>query len=243
MLSLKSTGTILENTAYVCKIALRVEVSGREPYEVKIKQPIDVTQMSLVQPGETVSVQVAAKNPRKVRIGSGGSGSSSDAAPASSPTFNPTLDQKLSQLDQMRASGRYTDEQAEFLRRSLMAEAQPNQAEQTPNSGGGHIPGVVEILASGQRVSGVLMSFSARGHNTDSSFSIPELRDAPFYVLTVELHIPNLAPMTARNSQPVPPAVVPKLALGLQLTCAVDPLPTPPSYSLWTGTPALAEIE
>ena len=89
-------------------------------------------------------------------------------------------------------------------------------------AGGGHIPGVVELLASGQRVPGVLMSFSARGHNTDSSFSIPELRDAPFYVLTVELHIPNLAPMTARNSQPVPPAVVPKLALGLQLTCAVD---------------------
>jgi hypothetical protein len=89
-------------------------------------------------------------------------------------------------------------------------------------AGGGHIPGVVELLASGQRVPGVLMSFSASGHSTDSSFSIPELRDSPFYVLTVELHIPNLAPMTARNSQPVPPAVVPKLALGLQLTCAVD---------------------
>jgi hypothetical protein len=29
--------------------------------------------------------------------------------------------------------------------------------------------------------------------------------------------------MTALNIQPVPPAVVPKLALGLQLTCAVEP--------------------
>ncbi len=223
VLSVKSTGTILENTAYVCKIALRVQVPGREPYDVTIKQPIDVSDMSLVQPGETVSVQVAAKNPRKVRIGSGRSGSSSEPAPASSPTFNPTLDQKLSQLDKLRDSGRYTDEQAEFIRRSLMAEAQPNQAQQTPNTGGSQIPGVVAILASGQRVPGVLMAFNDNGHSTDSSFSIPELRDAPFYVLTIELHIPNLAPMTARNSQPVPPAVVPKLALGLQLTCAVDP--------------------
>ncbi len=96
--------------------------------------------------------------------------------------------------------------------------------QQTPNAGGGgQIPGVAALLASGQRVPGVLMAYKDNGHSTDSSFSIPELRDAPYYVLTVELHIPNLAPMTARNSQPVPAALVPKLALGLQLTCAVDP--------------------
>ena len=68
VLSLKSTGTILENTAYVCKIALRVQVSGREPYDLTIKQPIDVTQMSLVQPGETVSVQVQPRT--RARFGS-----------------------------------------------------------------------------------------------------------------------------------------------------------------------------
>src|SRR3984957_17668811 len=96
--------------------------------------------------------------------------------------------------------------------------------QQTPDAGGGgQIPGVAALLASGQRVPGVLMGYKDNGHSTDSSFSIPELRDAPYYVLTVEVHIPNLAPMTARNSQPVPAALVPKLALGLQLTCAVDP--------------------
>lgn len=98
--------------------------------------------------------------------------------------------------------------------------------QQTPNAGGGgggQIPGVAALLASGQRVPGVLMAYKDNGHSTDGSFSIPELRAAPYYVLTVELHIPNLAPMTARNSQPVPAALVPKLALGLQLTCAVDP--------------------
>jgi hypothetical protein len=96
--------------------------------------------------------------------------------------------------------------------------------QQSPNAGGGgQIPGVAALLASGQRVPGVLMAYKDNGHSTDGSFSIPELRDAPYYVLSVELHIPNLAPMTARNSQPVPPAVAPKLALGLQLTCAVDP--------------------
>ena len=136
------------------------------------------------------------------------------------------LDQKLAKLDELRAHGDVNDDEYELIRRNLMAGTTTvRQAQQTPNTGGGggQIPGVVEILASGQRVPGVLMAFSDNGHSTDSSFSRPELRDAPFYVLTVELHIPNLAPMTARNSQPVPPAMVPKLALGLQLTCAVDP--------------------
>jgi hypothetical protein len=219
VLSVKPTGTILNNTAHVCKFALRVQVPGREPYDVKIKQPIEVTDMSSIQRGETVSVRVSAKNPQKVRISGGGSGSSDFSSL--------TLDQKLAKVDEIRAHGDINDEEYELIRRNLTAGTTTVQvAQQTPNSGGGgggEIPGVVALLGSGQRVPGVLMSFSASGHSTDSSFSIPELRDAPFYVLTVELHIPNLAPMTARNSQPVPPAVVPQLALGLQLTCAVDP--------------------
>jgi hypothetical protein len=40
--------------------------------------------------------------------------------------------------------------------------------------------------------------------------------------LQVELHFPNLAPMTARAIQPVPPAQVPNLAIGLNLDCVVD---------------------
>jgi hypothetical protein len=53
--------------------------------------------------------------------------------------------------------------------------------------------------------------------------SPPELIDAPHYMLEVELHFPNLAPVTGRAVQPVPTAHVPTLGIGLPLTCAVDP--------------------
>ncbi|AGB21194.1 hypothetical protein Mycsm_00754 [Mycobacterium sp. JS623] len=53
--------------------------------------------------------------------------------------------------------------------------------------------------------------------------SRPELIDAPHYMLEVELHFPNLAPVTGRDVQPVPMAHVPTLGIGLPLTCAVDP--------------------
>jgi hypothetical protein len=97
------------------------------------------------------------------------------------------------------------------------------QFQQMQGSRVGPVPHAADLVASGQRVQGVLMSFAANGDSTDSTYSRPELRGAPYYILTVELHIPKLAPMTARNIQPVPPTVVPSLALGLQLTCAVDP--------------------
>jgi hypothetical protein len=81
------------------------------------------------------------------------------------------------------------------------------------------------LLASGQRVRGVLKSFVDTG-TTARSLGItptkPELFDAPRYMLEVELHIPNLAPITSRVTQPVPQDRVPNLALGLPLTCAVD---------------------
>jgi hypothetical protein len=41
--------------------------------------------------------------------------------------------------------------------------------------------------------------------------------------LEVELHFPNLAPVTARAIQPVPLSQVPNLAIGLKLDCVVDP--------------------
>jgi hypothetical protein len=47
--------------------------------------------------------------------------------------------------------------------------------------------------------------------------------NALHYTLGVEMHFPHLTPMTGRAVQPVPVAQVPNLAIGLQLTCAVDP--------------------
>jgi hypothetical protein len=53
--------------------------------------------------------------------------------------------------------------------------------------------------------------------------SRPELLDAPQYMLEVELHFPNLAPITGRSVQPVPLTQVSNLTIGLPLACAVDP--------------------
>jgi hypothetical protein len=83
-----------------------------------------------------------------------------------------------------------------------------------------------QLLASGQRVTGVLKSFADTGttlRSVGQTPTRPELLDAPRYKLVIELHFPNLAPVEARNTQPVPPAQVPSLAIGLQLPCAVDP--------------------
>ncbi len=82
------------------------------------------------------------------------------------------------------------------------------------------------LLASGQRVTGVLKSFAPTGttlRSVGQPASIPELIDAPRYKVVIELHFPNLAPIESRNTQPVPPTQVPNLAIGLQLPCAVDP--------------------
>jgi hypothetical protein len=51
------------------KIALRVEVAGREPYDVTIRQPVPTRiPYNYLPGGATVTVEVAASNPKKVRI-------------------------------------------------------------------------------------------------------------------------------------------------------------------------------
>ena len=83
-----------------------------------------------------------------------------------------------------------------------------------------------ELLASGQRVRGVLKSFAATGETMRSlgiTTTRPEFLDYPYYALEVELRLPNLAPVLGRNRQPVPFTEVPNLAVGMELNCAVDP--------------------
>jgi len=49
------------------------------------------------------------------------------------------------------------------------------------------------------------------------------LLDARYYALQVELWMPTLVRVVGRNRQQVPLAEVPKLAIGRELNCAVDP--------------------
>ena len=87
------------------------------------------------------------------------------------------------------------------------------------------VESAADLLASGQRVPGVLKSFAATGttpRRLGRTSSTPDLIDAPHYVLVVELQFPNLAPVEARKVFAVPPAQVPNLAIGLKLPCVVD---------------------
>jgi hypothetical protein len=93
-------------------------------------------------------------------------------------------------------------------------------------------PGVVPVssaaalLASGQRVPGVLTSYSNTGNTARSlgrTASIPEWTDAPQYVIDVQLQFPNMAPVDARTIQPIPLTQVPRLQVGLKVNCAVNP--------------------
>ena len=83
-----------------------------------------------------------------------------------------------------------------------------------------------DLLASGQRVRGVLKSFRATGEtmrNQGITPSRPEFLDYPYYALAVELRLPNRAPVLGGIQQPVPLTEVPNLAIGRELNCAVDP--------------------
>jgi hypothetical protein len=192
---------------YGCRIALSVQIPGRAPYEVTIVQYLDMTQIPAVQPGNTLAVKVDSTNPQVVLIDFDSSEPvTNQAAGFGSPQT----------LAQMAASGSppTVAEMAEAFTQN------PGAVGAVPHSS------IADLLASGQRVRGVLKSFADTGmtpRRLGQTPSRPEWIDAPLYVLDVELQFPNLTPIDARNTQLVPPARVPNLTIGLPLTCAVDP--------------------
>jgi hypothetical protein len=189
VLSAQTTGTMI-NQSYVLRIALRVQIPDRQPYDVTVSRRIHPIQMAAIQPGNVIPVQVDAANPNVVEF-----------------DFNRSVPSQG-----VQHSGPATVAQiADALKR-------------TPNAGS--VGSAADLLASGQRVEGVLKSFAATGTTPRSvgrTPSRPELLDAPHYVLEVELHFPNLAPLTGRNQQTVPVDQVPTLAIGRELVCVVDP--------------------
>ena len=102
-----------------------------------------------------------------------------------------------------------------------------NRHQQSQGSAPGRWASAAELLASGQRVQGVLRSFAATGNTLRSlgrtATATPELLDAPQYIVEMELRFPNLAPVIGRCAQSIPSVAVPHLAIGLELPCAVDP--------------------
>jgi hypothetical protein len=220
ILSLKITGVSVNTfrtKRRVCVIGLRVEVPGREPYDATVRQAFGLAEIMGLQPGSIIPVQVAAANPRKVRI---------------------DLDQPITPPAAVQGDPA-NPVKIRFNVNQPTVAALADQYHQT--QGAGPVLSAADLLASGQRVPGVLKSFAATGTTPRSlgrTPSRPEFLDAPHYMLEVELQFPNLAPTTGRAAQPVPVSQVPNLAIGLQLACLVDPAdPTHRFVVDWDGTP------
>lgn len=101
-----------------------------------------------------------------------------------------------------------------------------NRFKQTYGNDSGQWASVAELLASGRRVHGTLVSFAATGNTLRAlgrtAAAKPELLDAPQYIIAVEFRLRESGRVIGRNVQSIPVDQVPRLAVGLQLPCAVD---------------------
>jgi hypothetical protein len=259
VLSLRQFGNVGERAGrQICRIRLRVAIPGHEPYDATVWRNIAPWNLGAVARGRTVAVDVSANNPKKVRIsrsqpiGPQPEGShtvfnappityeQSGTAPAGWSGSPPPAEI----ADQIKAVLEETYKQSQSaVPGSTKPITPPTVAEQAnaykQTDGSAPVISAAALLASGQRVPGVLKSFAATGttpRGLGRTPSRPELIDAPHHVLEVELQFPNLAPVTGRAVQPVPLTQVPHLAIGLKLTCAVDP--ADPSHRFvvdWAG--------
>jgi hypothetical protein len=66
VLSVKQKGA--NESSLALRIELRVEIPGRQPYDVAVERTVDLIHVPRVQPGATIPVQIDAANPQRVRI-------------------------------------------------------------------------------------------------------------------------------------------------------------------------------
>lgn len=235
VLSLRQFGSVAVNgpSRMICRLRLRVSILGREPYDVTVWKNIAPWDLGTVQPGSTVAVEVSTGNPKKVRLGRGRpspqAGSASTHTVVNLPptvTFNQSTWSPDAGWSGSPPPGDVADQIKAAVEGAFLGSV-GQQAEAYRQVGGrGEVLSAEALLVTGQRVPAALKSFAPTGTTPRSlgrTPSRPELIDAPHYMLEVELHFPNLAPIIGRAVQPVPVAYVSSLAIGLPLTCAVDP--------------------
>jgi hypothetical protein len=201
----------------VSRIRLQVEVPGHEPYEATARQTFRPGAYGVIETGGTVAVLVDSTNPQRVRIDLG---QPITHWQVQSPSAPPEVVAGLA--DQIAAAF------GNQFQQPIPVGPPPTPAEQAHEykQNSGPILSAADLLASGQRVPAVLKSFAPTGTTPRSLGRIPSKReyvDAPHYLLSVDLHFPNMAPMTGQAVQPVPLSEVPTLSIGLPLRCAVDP--------------------
>lgn len=72
VVSVQPTGSSIQRGGlppeYRCRIALRVDVPGREPYGVTVDQLVDSMVLPNLRPGTNVVVQVDSANPANIHV-------------------------------------------------------------------------------------------------------------------------------------------------------------------------------
>jgi hypothetical protein len=66
LLGIQPTGTVINQTNYVCRLMLRVQVAGRAPYDVQAQDTVPITAMGLMTPGSVFAVRVDTNDLTKV---------------------------------------------------------------------------------------------------------------------------------------------------------------------------------
>jgi hypothetical protein len=208
------TGTIINGVNYVVKFQLRVQIPGREPYDVEAKDTIPITAMGAISPGTTVQVKVDPAKPSAVAIDwsqgvQAGGGASGGAG----------------QLEDFSAG-------------------QIATALHNPGTVGNLQTGsAAELLRTGQHATGYLKSFADSGQTPRSAGRQlpPEQMDDPLYVLTIDITFgPAMPPIEGTVLHRVPRAIAPTLRVGMQLNCAVDPAnPTRRIAVDWANVPTV----
>jgi hypothetical protein len=230
VLSLRQFGRVGSGAGrQVCRLRLRVSAAGQMPYDVTVWRNIAPWDLGAFQKGSTIAVEVSETNPRKLQLGrSQGSAGATPRVINLPPKV--TFNQSSWSPETGWTGSPPPDDLADQIKAAVEGAFQPSVAQQADaykqTAGAGHVLSATALLASGQRVAAALKSFAPTGTTPRSlgrTPSRPELIDAPHYMLEVELHFPNLAPVAGRAVQPVPVTHVPSLAVGLPLTCAVDP--------------------
>ena len=147
VLSLKQFGSVAVNgpARMICRFRLRVQVPGREPYDVAHWQNLAPWELNAVAPGRTVSVEVDETKPKRLRIGR--------SRPIHGHTGQPASTHTVINMP------------PKVVFNQTMTSANPEDFADLFKQGarGGPVLSAADLLASGQRVPGALKSFAAMG--------------------------------------------------------------------------------
>ncbi len=202
---LQQGNMVVNMTNYECHIAMNITLPGEAPYEAVITQLIPLVALARVQPGTIVAVKVDQTDRTKAAI-----------------DFN----SPVQAMPGAMAPGAGMGGGAAMASAGMVA---AGVAAGIASAGPGNVPmgpSAADLLASGQRVLGVLTSFADTGSTPRSmgaTPSKPTYIDDPMYALTLTLHVPNMPMITAQVVQRVPRAQVANLRVGWELNCAVNP--------------------